>query len=125
MSPSYQQPLRFPKCIASDLLYPDRDGSSNHVHRYLKSIHNIVIEKGWWRLHTHWGDNIVAFFEKGVQDGIYDIDTPGHRYEAVFYFSFCYSDDCLQQSLHVAMVNLCLCRTQDSTGKVEYFKGSI
>ena len=64
----------------SDLLYPDHDVDGNHVHRYLKSIHNIVIEKGWWRLHTLWGDNVVAFFEDGIKQGIYNIDSPGHQY---------------------------------------------
>ena len=46
--------------------------------------HNIVIEKGWWRLHTLWGDNIIAFFE-GIKEGIYNIQTPGHQYVLLIY----------------------------------------
>ena len=66
--------------IFSDLLYPNRNVEADHVHRYLKSTHNIVIEKGWWRLHTFWGDNVVAFFEQGIEQGVYNIDSPGHQY---------------------------------------------
>ena len=51
---------------------------AGHAHRFLKSIHNIVIEKGWWRFRTRWGDDIVAFFEQGVADGVYDPDAIGH-----------------------------------------------
>lgn len=74
--------------IFSDLLYPNRDAEANPVHRYLKSIHNIVIEKGWWRLHTLWGDNMVAFFEQGIKQGVYNIDSPGHQYVHIDYLSF-------------------------------------
>jgi hypothetical protein len=75
--------------LFSDLLYPDRDPETDHVHRYLKSIHNIVTEKGWWRLHTLWGDNIIAFFEEGIKEGIYNIQTPGHQYVLLIYLGAC------------------------------------
>ncbi|KAH9997198.1 hypothetical protein BJV77DRAFT_1059059 [Russula vinacea] len=36
------------------------------AHRFLKSIHNITIERGWLRLRLQWGDNIKIFWDAGA-----------------------------------------------------------
>ena len=36
------------------------------AHRFLKSIHNITIERGWLRLRLQWGDNVKLFWEAGA-----------------------------------------------------------
>jgi hypothetical protein len=67
--------------LSSDLFFPPNANDANSLqpaHCFLKSIHNIVIEKGWWRFRMLWGDNIVAFYEAGITNGIYNIDVPGH-----------------------------------------------
>lgn len=95
------------------------------VHRYLKSIHNIVIEKGWWRLHTLWGDNVVAFFEQGIKQGVYNIDSPGHQYvhvhclfllEIIYY----YSDLCLWLWLEFITKELHDLQEKMNISKVQY-----
>lgn len=42
------------------------------AHRFLKSVHNIVIERGWLRLRARWGDNIYLEYKKGIDAGVYD-----------------------------------------------------
>ena len=46
------------------------------AHRYLRSIHNITIERGWLRLRLQWGDNVKAFWEAGAD--IYVESNPDH-----------------------------------------------
>lgn len=53
------------------------DGSP--AHRFLKSIHNIVIEKGWWQLTLRWGHSILEFYNHGIKDGTFDINNETHR----------------------------------------------
>ncbi|GLB37945.1 hypothetical protein LshimejAT787_0409960 [Lyophyllum shimeji] len=36
------------------------------AHRFLKSVHNITIERGWLRLRLQWGDDAKAFWEAGA-----------------------------------------------------------
>ncbi|KZP06766.1 hypothetical protein FIBSPDRAFT_914630 [Athelia psychrophila] len=52
------------------------------AHRFLKSIHNITIERGWLRLRIQWGDNVKVFWEAGA--GIYNASDP-QQYELVQY----------------------------------------
>ncbi len=40
------------------------------AHRYLKSIYNITIERGWLRLRIEWGDNVRIFWEAG--EGVFN-----------------------------------------------------
>jgi hypothetical protein len=37
------------------------------AHRFLKSIHNITIERGWLRVRVQWGDNVKVFWEAGEE----------------------------------------------------------
>src|SRR5277367_4262970 len=44
------------------------------AHRFLRSIHNITIERGWFRLRLQWGDNIKVFYHAGVH--VYNSSDP-------------------------------------------------
>jgi hypothetical protein len=44
------------------------------AHRFLKSIYNITVERGWLRLRLSWGDNVKVFWEAGA--GIYNASIP-------------------------------------------------
>lgn len=46
------------------------------AHRFMQSIHNITIERGWLRLRLHWGDNVKIFWESGA--GIYNSSNQTH-----------------------------------------------
>jgi len=50
------------------------------AHRFLKSIHNIVIEKEWWQLTLRWGHSILEFYNAGIKDRTFDINNDTHRY---------------------------------------------
>ena len=57
---------------------PNIDREDVPAHRFLRSVHNIVIERGWLRLRSVWGDNVYLEFIKGVEDGTYNEDDPVH-----------------------------------------------
>jgi hypothetical protein len=48
------------------------------AHRYVRSVHNIGIERAWLRLRLSFGDNACLTYEKGRTDGIFDEDNIDH-----------------------------------------------
>jgi hypothetical protein len=48
------------------------------AYRFLNSVNNIVIERGWFRFRVQWGDNLVVFWQAG--EGIFNPLDPDHRY---------------------------------------------
>ncbi|KAF8884385.1 hypothetical protein BD779DRAFT_1741354 [Infundibulicybe gibba] len=46
------------------------------AHVYLRSVHNISIERSWLRLRLDWGDNAVLKFNEGVDAGLYNPSNP-------------------------------------------------
>ncbi|TFY75926.1 hypothetical protein EWM64_g8088 [Hericium alpestre] len=54
--------------------HPEYQGLAPHV--YLRSVHNITIERSWLRLRLDWGDTAVYFFNKGIEEGRYDDQDP-------------------------------------------------
>lgn len=44
---------------------PHLDGDELVAHMFLKSVHNITIERGWLRLRLQWGDNVKVFWDAG------------------------------------------------------------
>ncbi|KAG1845558.1 hypothetical protein F4604DRAFT_1662541 [Suillus subluteus] len=50
------------------------------AHRFLKSVHNITIERGWLRVRVQWGDNVKIFWEAGEE--IYN-DMDPRQYDLV------------------------------------------
>ncbi|KAF8498935.1 hypothetical protein JB92DRAFT_3219068 [Gautieria morchelliformis] len=61
--------------------------STNEVpaHKFLKSFHNMTIERGWLQLHLQWGDDIKVFWEAG--NGLYNSSIP-EQYELVQWLIF-------------------------------------
>lgn len=63
---------------SSELFGPDFDSEESPAHRFLRSVHDIVIERGWFRLRIRWGDNMVIFFNRGIETGVYHQDNIQH-----------------------------------------------
>ena len=59
---------------------PDLEGLP--VHRFLKSVHNTTIERGWLQLRLNWGDNVKLIWDEGA--GIYDENNVLHLYVHIF-----------------------------------------
>lgn len=58
------------------IFHPDYDNSELPAHVYLRSVHNISIERSWLRLRLDWGDNAVAAFRQGEERGLYNPSDP-------------------------------------------------
>ncbi|KAJ7501648.1 hypothetical protein B0H11DRAFT_1713461 [Mycena galericulata] len=59
------------------LYHPEYDADEVPAHVYLRSIHNISIERSWYRLRLDFGDNAVLKFQEGIIEGWYkphDVD---------------------------------------------------
>lgn len=52
--------------------HPEIDSNELPPHVYLRSIHNISIERSWLRLRLDWGNNAVAVFNEGIRLGRYN-----------------------------------------------------
>lgn len=48
------------------------------AHRFLKSVHNITIERGWLRLRLQFGENVKLYWEAGKE--VYKETDENHRY---------------------------------------------
>lgn len=62
--------------FCSTIFYPEYSIDELAAHIYLRSVHNISIERSWLRLRLDWGDNVVIFFNKGIEDGVYNPNNP-------------------------------------------------
>ncbi|KZV63446.1 hypothetical protein PENSPDRAFT_640844 [Peniophora sp. CONT] len=56
--------------------HPEVDMEENPPVVYLKSVHNVPIERTWVRLRFDFGDNAIIFFNRGVKAGIYNAHNP-------------------------------------------------
>ncbi|KIM46705.1 hypothetical protein M413DRAFT_440291 [Hebeloma cylindrosporum] len=56
-------------------LFPEYDGETLPPHSYVRSVHNIAIERSWLRLRLDWGNNAVIVFKNGIKDGKYNSDN--------------------------------------------------
>ncbi|KAG6852321.1 hypothetical protein C0991_000860, partial [Blastosporella zonata] len=56
--------------------HPEIGAEEIPPHVYLRSIHNISVERSWLRLRLDVGDTIVLAFNKGIEDGIYNPSNP-------------------------------------------------
>jgi hypothetical protein len=70
--------LQTPESVFREILHPDIDLTELPAHIYLRSVHNISIERSWLRLRLEWGDNAVLAFEKGKDEGVYNPENPEH-----------------------------------------------
>ncbi len=48
------------------------------AHVFVKSIRNITIERGWYRLWINFDNNVKSFFFQGEDQGIYNKMNPQH-----------------------------------------------
>jgi hypothetical protein len=64
--------------IARQQFHGDIDIAEFPAYNYLRSVHNISAERSWLRLRLDFGDNAVAFFNKGIDDGVYNSDDISH-----------------------------------------------
>jgi hypothetical protein len=60
----------------SVVFHPDFHNDELPAHVYLRSVHNISVERSWLRLRLDWGDNVVIFFKQGIEDGYYNDQDP-------------------------------------------------
>ena len=60
----------------STIFHPGFDNTELPAHVYLRSVHNISVERSWLRLRLDWGDNVVIFFKQGIEDGHYNSQNP-------------------------------------------------
>lgn len=58
--------------------HPNIDTAVLKAHEYVRSIHNISIERSWRRLRMDWGDNAVTVYEAAIEDGRYQPSDPVH-----------------------------------------------
>ena len=65
-----------PNLLIREIFHPDFDVHELPAHVYMRSVHDISIERSWLRLRLDWGDNAVIVFEKGKDEGIYNPDNP-------------------------------------------------
>ncbi|KAK7434314.1 hypothetical protein VKT23_020264 [Stygiomarasmius scandens] len=61
-----------------EIFHPDCPIDQLPAHVYLRSVHNISIERSWLRLRLDFGDNAIIFFRKGIDDGIYNPTDEDH-----------------------------------------------
>ncbi|KAI0697862.1 hypothetical protein BC835DRAFT_1269742 [Cytidiella melzeri] len=60
------------------IFWPEFDTNELPAHVYLRSVHNISIERSWLHLRLDMGDNAVAAFEKGAEEHGYNDQNPQH-----------------------------------------------
>ncbi|KAJ7145031.1 hypothetical protein C8R46DRAFT_918900 [Mycena filopes] len=56
--------------------HADIDSEELPPHVYLRSVHNVSVERQWLRLRMDFGDNCAATFNQGVIDGRYNSNNP-------------------------------------------------
>ncbi|KAG6835988.1 hypothetical protein H0H93_012470 [Arthromyces matolae] len=65
--------------IIGEIFDPDNDLQEHPAHIYLRSVHNIVVERSWGHLQIGWGKNAVSVFEQGEIDGWFDATNANHQ----------------------------------------------
>ncbi|KAL0567778.1 hypothetical protein V5O48_014215 [Marasmius crinis-equi] len=56
---------------------PELNSQETPAHRFLRSVHNVTIERGWLQLRLQWGLNVKKFWEAGLN--IYDPLDKDHQ----------------------------------------------
>lgn len=65
-------------CLFSALYHPEWDINEVPAHVYLRSVHNITVERSWYRLRLDFGDNAVMRFKEGIIEGWYNPNDADH-----------------------------------------------
>jgi hypothetical protein len=66
--------LLFSGATSSEAFAANLDINELPAHRFLQSIYNITIERGWLRLRLQWGDNVKVYWDIGI--GVYNPSNP-------------------------------------------------
>ncbi|KAF7362207.1 hypothetical protein MVEN_00566900 [Mycena venus] len=61
-----------------DMFHPGLKEAQIQAHNYLRSVHNIAVERTWLRLRLEFGDTAVLNFNQGIADLKYDNADPDH-----------------------------------------------
>ena len=61
-----------------ETFFPELPVNEVPAHCFLKSIHNITIERGWSQLKLQFDANVDEFWDQGIIDGIYDMYDDRH-----------------------------------------------
>jgi len=56
----------------SEVLHPEYCSNELPAHVFLRSVHNVTIERSWLRLRMGLGDNAIQWFESGINEGLYN-----------------------------------------------------
>jgi hypothetical protein len=59
-----------------DKYHSEIDSVVLKAHEYVRSVRNISVERSWLRLRLDWGNNAVAVFQEGINNGIYQQSDP-------------------------------------------------
>ena len=62
----------FANFLYRECFHPDVDGNVLPPHNYVRSVHNISVERSWLRLRLDFGNNAVTVFKQGINDGQYN-----------------------------------------------------
>lgn len=62
----------FANFLYRQCFHPDVNGHVLPPHNYVRSVHNISVERSWLRLRLDFGNNAVTVFKQGVNDGVYN-----------------------------------------------------
>jgi hypothetical protein len=60
------------------MFHPGLKEAQIQAHNYLRSVHNIAVERTWLRLRLEFGDTAVLNFNQGIADLKYDNADPDH-----------------------------------------------
>jgi len=55
-----------------EILHPEYCSNELPAHVFLRSVHNVSIERSWLRLRMGLGDNAIKWFEYGINEGMYN-----------------------------------------------------
>lgn len=64
--------------MISEILHPEYCSNELPAHVFLRSVHNVTIERSWLRLRMGFGDNAILWFEHGINEGIYNQHNEAH-----------------------------------------------
>lgn len=62
--------------FSSTIFFPEYDNDELPAHIYLRSVHNISVERSWLRMRLDFGDNAVEAFESGALEHGYNDQNP-------------------------------------------------
>lgn len=81
------------------MFHPEYDLDVLPAHVYLRSVHNISIERAWLRLRLDFGNNAVFEYQKGSDSGIFHPEDPLHLYACFLLLITTFLNFCITSQL--------------------------